>query len=153
MTGRRLAPLTEVAGQITSNGGSALAVPAGVTDSQAMEAAVTAHEARFERLDIVVANVGIVPVPGPVLDCPSAARAAMPMMRASPPICSANLAFLVFATDTPNRLICIQISWRSSRRPSGVLHVLQGTSQAERQRGVRDVSGDKRRQRCSDVTR
>lgn len=71
-TGRRLAPLAEVAGQITADGGSALAVPADVTDSQAMEAAVTAHEERFGRLDIVVANAGIVPVPGPVLDCPSA---------------------------------------------------------------------------------
>ena len=72
MTGRRLAPLAEVTGQITADGGSALAVPADVTDSQAMQAAVTAHEERFGRLDIVVANAGIVPVPGPVLDCPSA---------------------------------------------------------------------------------
>jgi NAD(P)-dependent dehydrogenase (short-subunit alcohol dehydrogenase family) len=72
VTGRRPAPLAEVTGQIAADGGRALAVPADVADGQAMDAAVTAAADRFGRLDIVVANAGIVAVPGPVLDCPPA---------------------------------------------------------------------------------
>jgi NAD(P)-dependent dehydrogenase (short-subunit alcohol dehydrogenase family) len=69
VTGRRLDPLAEVAGRVSAAGGSALAVCADVTRPDAMSDAVDALLTRFGRLDVVVANAGIQPSPGPVLGC------------------------------------------------------------------------------------
>jgi len=69
LTGRRPGPLAAVAGRICAAGGSALAACADVTRPAAMSDAVDAVLARFGRLDIVVANAGVQPWPGPVLDC------------------------------------------------------------------------------------
>ncbi len=69
ITGRRPAPLDEVAEHITTAGGVALGVPADVTDLDAMQHAVAATVRRFGRLDIVVANAGIAPAMAPALDC------------------------------------------------------------------------------------
>ncbi len=69
LTGRRPDPLAAVAGRICAAGGTALAACADVTRATAMSDAVDAVLARFGRLDIVVANAGIQPWPGPVLDC------------------------------------------------------------------------------------
>jgi NAD(P)-dependent dehydrogenase (short-subunit alcohol dehydrogenase family) len=70
VTGRRPDPLAGVAARISAAGGTALAVCADVTRLDAMSDAVAAVVARFGRLDVVVANAGIQPAPGPVLDCP-----------------------------------------------------------------------------------
>ena len=68
VTGRRPDPLAEVAARITAAGGGALAVPADVTDLDAMQRAADATVDRFGRLDIVVANAGIAPQMTPALD-------------------------------------------------------------------------------------
>ena len=69
VTGRRPEPLAGVAGRISAAGGGALAACADAAELSAMSAAVDMVLARFGRLDIVVANAGIQPSPGPVLDC------------------------------------------------------------------------------------
>ena len=68
VTGRRPDPLAEVAARITAAGGAALAVPADVTDLDAMQRAADETVERFGRLDIVVANAGIAPQMAPALD-------------------------------------------------------------------------------------
>jgi 3-oxoacyl-[acyl-carrier protein] reductase len=68
VTGRRAAPLAETVQRIEAAGGSALAVPADVTDLRAMEQAVAAVVDRFGRLDLVVANAGAAPAFGPVVE-------------------------------------------------------------------------------------
>jgi NAD(P)-dependent dehydrogenase (short-subunit alcohol dehydrogenase family) len=68
ITGRRPEPLNEVAGRITATGASALAVPADVTDFDAMQRATDTTVERFGRLDIVVANAGIAPQMTPALE-------------------------------------------------------------------------------------
>jgi NAD(P)-dependent dehydrogenase (short-subunit alcohol dehydrogenase family) len=70
VTGRRLAPLTQTVERIAGQGGTALAACADVTDLAAMTGAVEKAVDRFGRLDIVVANAGIMPGPRPVLDYP-----------------------------------------------------------------------------------
>jgi 3-oxoacyl-[acyl-carrier protein] reductase len=68
VTGRRPDPLGAVVQRIEAAGGTALAVPADVTDLAAMEDAVAALLARFDRLDLVVANAGAAPPFGPVVE-------------------------------------------------------------------------------------
>lgn len=70
VTGRRPGPLSQTVRRITGAGGAALAVPADVTDLVAMTGAVRQALDRFGRLDIVVANAGIVPERRPVLEYP-----------------------------------------------------------------------------------
>jgi 3-oxoacyl-[acyl-carrier protein] reductase len=70
VTGRRPDPLASVAARICAAGGAALAVSADVTRLDAMSDAVAVVLARFGRLDVVVANAGIRPTAGAVLDCP-----------------------------------------------------------------------------------
>lgn len=72
VTGRRAAPLTATVERVTAAGGTAFAVCADVTDLAAMTAAVGEVLDRFGRLDIVVANAGVVPLRRPVLDYPPA---------------------------------------------------------------------------------
>jgi NAD(P)-dependent dehydrogenase (short-subunit alcohol dehydrogenase family) len=69
VTGRRPDPLASVAGRISAAGGTALAACADVTRPDAMSEAVAAVLARFGHLDVVVANAGIQPALGRVLDC------------------------------------------------------------------------------------
>lgn len=69
ITGRRPAPLAEVAERITGTGGAALGISADVTDLDAMQRAVDATVERFGRLDVVVANAGVAPAMAPALDC------------------------------------------------------------------------------------
>jgi 3-oxoacyl-[acyl-carrier protein] reductase len=69
VTGRRAAPLAQTVQRIAHGRGNALAVRADVTDLRAMGAAVQEVLDRFGRLDIVVANAGIYPRRGPVLEC------------------------------------------------------------------------------------
>lgn len=68
VTGRRPGPLERTARKIVAGGGTALAVPADVTDLDSMTDAVAQATDRFGRLDIVVANAGIVPAGRPVLE-------------------------------------------------------------------------------------
>ena len=68
VTGRRPAPLAQTVQRVTESGGTALAVCADVTDLAAMTSAVEETLDRFGQLDIVVANAGIQPGQGPVLD-------------------------------------------------------------------------------------
>jgi 3-oxoacyl-[acyl-carrier protein] reductase len=68
VTGRRPEPLRETVASIESTGGTALAVPADVTDLDAMINAVTYVAEEFGRIDIVVANAGVAPLGRPVLD-------------------------------------------------------------------------------------
>ncbi|MDR0343604.1 MAG: SDR family oxidoreductase [Nocardiopsaceae bacterium] len=70
VTGRRPGPLAQTVERITGAGGAALAVPADVTDLAAMTGAVRQALDRSGRLDIVVANAGIVPESRPVLEYP-----------------------------------------------------------------------------------
>jgi 3-oxoacyl-[acyl-carrier protein] reductase len=70
VTGRRPDPLASVAARISAAGGTALAACADVTRLDAMSDAVAAVLARFGHLDVVVANAGIQPAPGRLLDCP-----------------------------------------------------------------------------------
>jgi len=67
VTGRRAAPLAQTVQRITETGGAALAASADVTDLAAMADVVEKVLDRFGRLDVVVANAGIVPPGGPVL--------------------------------------------------------------------------------------
>jgi NAD(P)-dependent dehydrogenase (short-subunit alcohol dehydrogenase family) len=68
VVGRRPEPLAEVVARIDDDGGTAIALPADVTDLDAMVAAVAATVARFGHLDLVVANAGAAPAFGPVVD-------------------------------------------------------------------------------------
>ena len=68
VTGRRPAPLAQAVQRVTESGGTALAVCADVADLAAMTGAVAETLDRFGHLDIVVANAGIQPGQGPVLD-------------------------------------------------------------------------------------
>jgi NAD(P)-dependent dehydrogenase (short-subunit alcohol dehydrogenase family) len=61
-------PFTPSRRSIESAGGTAIAVPADVTDLDAMNSAVARVAERFGRLDIVDANAGITPIGRPVLD-------------------------------------------------------------------------------------
>lgn len=60
LVGRRADRLAEVQRQIEADGGTALAVPADVTDAAAMKAAFDAAEAAFATVDVLVANAGVV---------------------------------------------------------------------------------------------
>jgi NAD(P)-dependent dehydrogenase (short-subunit alcohol dehydrogenase family) len=68
VTGRRPEPLASTAERIEQAGGAAIAVPADVTDLEAMERAVATVLARFDRIDLVVANAGAAPPMGPVVE-------------------------------------------------------------------------------------
>jgi 3-oxoacyl-[acyl-carrier protein] reductase len=68
VTGRRAAPLAQTVRRITERGGTALAASADVTDLAAMADVVGKVLDQFGRLDVVVANAGIVPADRPVLD-------------------------------------------------------------------------------------
>jgi NAD(P)-dependent dehydrogenase (short-subunit alcohol dehydrogenase family) len=70
VTGRRPAPLAQTAERIADQGGTAMAVCADVTDLAAMTGAVEKAVDRFGRLDIAVANAGIMPGHRPVLEYP-----------------------------------------------------------------------------------
>lgn len=68
LTGRRPGPLDDTAARIEAAGGTALAVTADVTDLGAMTSAATRVTDTFGRLDVVVANAGIVLTGRPILD-------------------------------------------------------------------------------------
>jgi 3-oxoacyl-[acyl-carrier protein] reductase len=66
--GRRAPPLAQTVRRIADSGGTALAARADVTDLAGMADVVGKVLDRFGRLDLVVANAGIVPADRPVLD-------------------------------------------------------------------------------------
>jgi 3-oxoacyl-[acyl-carrier protein] reductase len=68
VTGRRADVLERAVARIEAEGGRACALPSDVTDVDALKAAVDAFVADTGRLDIVVANAGNSPAPGPVLE-------------------------------------------------------------------------------------
>lgn len=68
MTGRRAETLAETAERIVGVGGTAMPVPADVTDPGAMTRAAAQVTDAFGRLDIVVANAGITLTGRPILD-------------------------------------------------------------------------------------
>ena len=68
VTGRRAGPLDDTVRRIKDSGGAALAVPADVTDLDAMGDAVEKTTDAFGRLDIVVANAGIALIGRPILE-------------------------------------------------------------------------------------
>ncbi|MFY9932603.1 MAG: SDR family oxidoreductase [Streptosporangiaceae bacterium] len=70
VTGRRPGPLEQTAGQIVAAGGTTLTIPADVADLDAMTGAVGTVLDRFGKLDIVVANAGIMLPDRPVLEYP-----------------------------------------------------------------------------------
>ena len=59
LTGRRKAPLEEVAAEITGNGGTAVIKPADLTKWAEVEGLANAIKAEFGRLDILVNNAGV----------------------------------------------------------------------------------------------
>jgi len=59
LLGRRAGPLRRVAGEIDAAGGSALAVPTDVADTEAVAAAVAATVEAFGCLDVLVCNHGV----------------------------------------------------------------------------------------------
>ena len=63
---RKLAPCQAVADEVRALGGKALAVACHVGDWQQCEALVAAAVAEFGRVDVLVNNAGIAPVPGSV---------------------------------------------------------------------------------------
>ena len=56
---RRAADLQELAGEVEQAGGRALALPADVRDAAAVRVAADELRARFNRIDVLVANAGI----------------------------------------------------------------------------------------------
>ena len=68
---RRADALREIAGEVEKAGGRALALPADVRDADAVRRAAEELMARFGRIDVAVANAGIVPTTH-VLDLRSA---------------------------------------------------------------------------------
>src|SRR5215211_1549647 len=58
---RRAETLREIAGEVEKAGGRALALPADVRDADAVRRAADELRARFNRVDVMVANAGIVP--------------------------------------------------------------------------------------------
>ena len=62
LAGRKLATVEQVAEQIRSNGGTAVAIPADVTSRADMIDLVAATIDRFGRLDVLVSNAGVGPV-------------------------------------------------------------------------------------------
>ena len=68
IVGRRAEMLESTVETIEKDGGRAIAVPSDVTDVEQLSAAVDDVVTRLEGLDIVVANAGGPPLPGPVLD-------------------------------------------------------------------------------------
>jgi NAD(P)-dependent dehydrogenase (short-subunit alcohol dehydrogenase family) len=71
IVGRRAEMLESTVDQVEATGGRAIAVPSDVTDLEQLTAAVDDVVDRLGRLDIVVANAGGPPMPGPVLDMTS----------------------------------------------------------------------------------
>ena len=59
VVGRRVEPLEEVAARINGGGGEALALPADVTDYDAMERVTQQTVGRFGRIDLLVANAAV----------------------------------------------------------------------------------------------
>ncbi|HZR81516.1 MAG TPA: SDR family oxidoreductase [Candidatus Binatia bacterium] len=76
LVARRAEVLDDVATEIEEAGGEACAVPADVTDADAVRAAFDATVARFGGVDIVVNNAGIL-LPSPVATMPPAELDAM----------------------------------------------------------------------------
>lgn len=68
---RRIDRLTELTAEIEAAGGTALAAPADVTDSEQVKAAVTATVDRLGRLDTLVNNAGLLRI-GPADQAPLA---------------------------------------------------------------------------------
>src|SRR5713226_8055073 len=56
---RRADTLSEIAEAIVANGGRALALPADVTDAKAVRQAADELRARFDRVDVLIANAGV----------------------------------------------------------------------------------------------
>jgi NADP-dependent 3-hydroxy acid dehydrogenase YdfG len=70
LAARRADRLTDLAGRITAAGGRALPIEADVTDEQEVSAAVARTVAELGRLDVVIANAGVMLL-GPVVDAPT----------------------------------------------------------------------------------
>lgn len=68
VTGRRADVLDRAVARMESEGGRARALPCDVTDVDGLRAAIDGFVADAGRLDIVVANAGNSPTPGPVLE-------------------------------------------------------------------------------------
>ena len=69
LVARRRGRLDELAATITSAGGRALVIEADVTDRAAVDRAVDVAASEFGRLDIVIANAGVMLL-GPIVDAP-----------------------------------------------------------------------------------
>ena len=61
LAARRVEKLQEVADRIAANGGTAMVQPCDVTDEAQVHAMVAAAAERFGRIDVMVANAGLVP--------------------------------------------------------------------------------------------
>jgi NADP-dependent 3-hydroxy acid dehydrogenase YdfG len=70
LAARRADRITELADRITAAGGRALHIEADVTDEQQVRAAVARTVAELGRLDVVIANAGVMLL-GPVVDAPT----------------------------------------------------------------------------------
>jgi NADP-dependent 3-hydroxy acid dehydrogenase YdfG len=70
LVARRRDRLEELASTINRSGGRALVIEADATDEEQVRAAVASVAAEFGRLDVVVANAGVMLL-GPILDAPT----------------------------------------------------------------------------------
>ena len=119
VVGRRRDRLDEVAGSITADGGSALAVQADLTDATQAAGAVQRVVAELGRLDTVVNNAGLM-LTGPVVDAPAdewermlainvnalleVTRAALPHLREAAQDSPRRVADLVNISSTAGRV-------------------------------------------------
>lgn len=62
LAGRRADPLSELAAKISAEGGQATAIPVDVTDRSAMASVIDSVIREFGRLDVMVANAGVMPL-------------------------------------------------------------------------------------------
>jgi NADP-dependent 3-hydroxy acid dehydrogenase YdfG len=70
LVARRRDRLTDLAGRIANAGGRALVIEADATDEEQVRSAVARAVAEFGRLDVVVANAGVMLL-GPAVDAPT----------------------------------------------------------------------------------
>jgi NADP-dependent 3-hydroxy acid dehydrogenase YdfG len=126
LVARRAARLTDLADRITAAGGRALPVEADVTDEQEVRDAVARAVAELGRLDVVIANAGVMLL-GPVVDAPTEEWTRMVQINILGLMYTAHAALphlLAAADEEPRRVadlvLISSVAGRVPRSGSGV---------------------------------